>query len=127
MSIQRVKEVKRLLRRMEVELRNPSHELRPIALDRLGLKPALQFLGDGVARRARIPISVGGDDPRRLPAAIEIGLYRIACTVRDDGIGVAAQPGQGRQAVGLLLIRERLNALNGTLNLTSTPGIPRGH
>lgn len=158
----RIEEVKWLLRRIESELRGLSHELRPAVLDHLGLKPALRFLADNVARRTRMTIAVGGDDPGRLPPVLEITLYRIAqealnnvikharassasievhasqdriwCTVRDNGVGFPANRVRGAQQLGLLMIRERLNALDGTLKLTSTPRrgtvlraeIPRG-
>ena len=158
----RIDEVKWLLRRIESELRSLSHELRPAVLDRLGLKPALEFLADNVARRTRMAIAVGGDDPGRLPPVLEITLYRIAqealnnvvkharassagiglearrdrisCTVWDNGVGFAADRVRGRHQLGLLMIRERLSALDGTLKLSSTPRrgttlcaeIPRG-
>lgn len=158
----RIDQVKWLLRRIESELRSLSHELRPAVLDHLGLKPALQFLADNVARRTRMTIAVGGDDPGRLPPALEIALYRIAqealnnvvkharassasielqagrnrisCTVRDNGVGLPPDRVRGAQQLGLLMIRERLSALDGTLKLSSTPRrgttlcaeIPRG-
>src|SRR5216117_1665296 len=49
----RLKEVKALLNRIDTELRNLSHELRPIVLDRLGLLPALQFLAESRPSRSR--------------------------------------------------------------------------
>lgn len=158
----RVDEVKWLLRRIENELRSLSHELRPVLLDHLGLRAALQSLADNVARRTRMMIAVDGDDPGRLPPELEITLYRIAqealnnvvrhaqassasielyaavdrvsCTVRDNGVGFAAHRARGSQGLGLLMIRERLSALDGTLKLSSTPRrgttlcaeIPRG-
>ena len=155
-----IDQVKWLLRRIESELRSLSHELRPAVLDHLGLKPALQFLADNVARRSRIQIAVDGEDLGRLPPDIEMTLYRIvqealnnvarharasrarvvlqaahdriSCTVRDDGIGFAVD--QVADGLGLLMMRERLSALDGTLKLSSTPRrgttlcaeIPRG-
>lgn len=145
----RIDQVKWLLRRIESELRSLSHELRPAVLDHLGLKPALQFLADNVARRTRMTVAVGGDDPGRLPPALEIAVYRIAqealnnvvrharassasiklqagrnrisCTVRDNGVGLPPNRVRGAQQLGLLMIRERLSALDGTLKLSSTP------
>ena len=158
----RIDEVKWLLRRIESELRSLSHELRPAVLDQLGLKSALHFLADNVARRTRMTIAVRGDDPGRLPPVLEITLYRIAqealnnvvrharassasielqagrdrisCTVRDNGVGFVAERTRGAQQLGLLTIRERLSALEGTLKLSSAPRrgttlcaeIPRG-
>jgi signal transduction histidine kinase len=157
----RTDDVRALLHRIESDLRRLSHELRPPVLDRLGLKPALQFLAENVARRTRIRIAVDGKDPGRLPSDVEITLYRIvqealnnvarharasrvsvqlhaahdrvSCTVRDDGIGFAADQ-VSADGLGLLMMRERLSALDGTLKLSSTPRrgtmlcaeIPRG-
>ncbi len=143
----RLQEVKALLNRIEAELRNLSHELRPIALDRLGLLPALQFLAESVTRRAGIPIKVKGGEPGRLPPVVEITLYRIvqealnnvlkharassasielkvgpervSCTIRDNGVGFAAERIQHSRGLGLAGIRERLNALGGSLHFAS--------
>jgi len=145
----RLQEVKALLNRIETELRNLSHELRPIVLDRLGLLPALQFLAESVTRRAGIPITVRGGEPGRLPPVVEITLYRIvqealnnvlkharassasieleigpervSCTIRDNGVGFAAERIQHSDGLGLVGIRERLNALGGSLHFASRP------
>lgn len=143
----RLKEVRRLLDRIETELRNLSHELRPTVLDRLGLLPALQFLAESVARRTGIPIAVKGEDPGRLSPVVEITLYRvvqealnnvtkharasracielesgaerISCAVRDDGVGFRPEQVQHAEGIGLMGIRERLNALGGSLRVSS--------
>jgi signal transduction histidine kinase len=145
----RLEEVRRLLDRIETELRNLSHELRPTLLDRLGLLPALQFLAESVGRRAGIPIAVKGEDPGRLPPTVEITLYRVvqealnnvakharagragvdldigpervSCTVRDDGVGFDPARLRRAQGIGLVGIRERLHALGGSLRVTSRP------
>jgi len=145
----RLQEVKALLNKIEAELRNLSHELRPTVLDRLGLLPALQFLAESVARRAGIPITVKGGEPGRLPPVVEITLYRIvqealnnvlkharassasielkvgpervSCTIRDNGVGFAAERIRHSDGLGLAAIRERLNALGGSLHFDSRP------
>jgi signal transduction histidine kinase len=145
----RLQEVKALLNRIEAELRNLSHELRPTVLDRLGLLPALQFLAESVTRRAGIPIKVTGEEPDRLPSVVEIALYRIvqealnnvikharassvsielevgpervSCTIRDNGVGCAAERVEHSDGLGLTGIRERLNALGGSLHVASRP------
>lgn len=145
----RLQEVKALLNKIETELRNLSHELRPTVLDRLGLLPALQFLADSMARRAGIRIKVTGEETGRLPPVVETTLYRIAqealnnvvrharassasielrverervsCTIRDNGIGFAADRLQQSDGLGLSGIRERVNALGGSLHLASKP------
>lgn len=115
----RLRQVARLLDQAEKHLRQFSHELRPTVLDDLGLVPAIRFLANGVSKRTELPIRVTSSFNRRLPPAIEIGLYRavqealtnvtrhsrarnvrielrrkgekILCTVQDDGVGFDPQ------------------------------------
>jgi signal transduction histidine kinase len=96
-------------------LRRLSHELRPPALDQLGLLPALEFLVKGYGKRSGLSVTVTGSTEGRLKDEVETALYRIVqealnnvtrhakaghvqvnlwrakgmirCTVRDDGVG----------------------------------------
>ncbi|HEY2676349.1 MAG TPA: ATP-binding protein [Steroidobacteraceae bacterium] len=141
--------VRELLEEIEHQLRNLSHELRPTMLDDLGWLPAIEFLAEGISKRAQLPIHVRSSVSGRLPSRIEIVLYRsvqealtnasrharancvnvevsrdadiLHCLIKDDGIGfdVASHGGGG---LGLIGMRERLSAANGTLQITSTPG-----
>ena len=141
--------VERLLKEIEIELRNLSHDLRPTVLDNLGLVPALEFLAEKVAKRNGLDVFVTGDASTRLPAAVETALYRIVqealnnavkhadassvrielqrmpskvvCSVCDDGVGFDVYQQQGAHGLGLVGIRERLNALGGSLHITSEP------
>ncbi len=107
--------VRAQLHQAEEHLRRLSHELRSPILDDLGLKPALDFLGQGVGARTGLHIAVEGSPGRRLSREIETVIYRsvqealtnvakharatrvridlerqpqqVRCTVRDDGIG----------------------------------------
>ncbi len=54
-------------------LRRMAHDLRPPALDELGLAGALQQLGETLGLRLRFT----GSQPERLPAAVEVAAYRI--------------------------------------------------
>ena len=122
-SRKRLQEVRPLLDRIEEQLRRISHELRPLILDDLGLVPAIQFLGDGVSRRAGIAVIVKGSPEDRLPPVVETTLYRIIqealnnaarhaqatrvtvtlqhtdgqvrCSIRDDGVGFRPAAGAG--------------------------------
>lgn len=148
----RLDRVKGLLDEIEAQLRRISHELRPTILDDLGLVPALSFLAEGVAARAKIAVSVEGSLPQRPPASVETAVYRIVqealtnvvkhaeagkavvslrceggrlrCSVEDDGKGFdpAAASGGGRRGLGLLGIRERVRELGGELVVRSRPG-----
>ncbi len=143
----RLEDVELLLNQVEAQLRNLSHELRPTVLDNLGLVPALEFLAEKVAKRTGLAIFVDGEREQRLPAAIETALYRIVqealnnvvkhahahtvwielrhlpsrveCSIRDDGRGFAGSTTPGVAGLGLVGIRERLNALGGTLQLVT--------
>lgn len=74
---QTIGEIKRLIERIETELRRLSHELRPTILDDLGLVPAVEFLTQGVSKRFGIPITVEGDTAGRISPQVEVALYRI--------------------------------------------------
>jgi len=112
---ERVRPIEELLSRVERQLRQYSHELRPTVLDDLGWIPAIRFLADGVARRANLTIKIKTKLAGRLPGPIEIALYRIvqealtnaakhskatqvciciarknrilSCSIEDDGVG----------------------------------------
>lgn len=147
----RLLRVRSLLDQIEVQLRRLSHELRPTILDDLGLLPALEFLAEGVSTRTGVPIMVKGSTEERLPRLVETALYRIVqealtnvakharatrvtvwlqpeeqmvrCSIRDNGIGfdVAGVRG-GERGLGLIGIKERLDALGGSLQMVSSPG-----
>jgi signal transduction histidine kinase len=148
----RLRDVRGLLDEIEGHLRRLAHELRPTILDDLGLLPALEFLARGVSARTGITIEVDGPIDCRLPPRVEIALYRIvqealtnatrhaqptrvsvhvshepgrvACTVRDDGVGFdgVAVMGRAGHGLGLAGMRERLSALGGQLGIDSGLG-----
>jgi signal transduction histidine kinase len=148
-SRHRLKDINGLLRQIEGQLRNLSHELRPTVLDNLGLVPALEFLADRVTKRTGLVISVAARADQRLPAAVETALYRIVqealnnavkhaqattvrievtcgaasveCSVHDNGRGFDARAEGATPGMGLLGIRERVNALGGSLRVASRP------
>jgi len=62
-----------------VEVRRLSQDLRPAAIDRLGLLPALEWLASDVARYSGIKtkVNVIGKE-HRLPGELELVLFRIA-------------------------------------------------
>jgi signal transduction histidine kinase len=135
---------------IEYQLRQLSHELRPTVLDDLGWLAAIEFLADGVAKRAQLPIHVSSSVSERLPAAIETALYRavqealtnasrharascvrievereadrLCCVISDDGIGFDVAANGSGGGLGLKGMRERLSAVDGTLQITSTAG-----
>ena len=128
-------------------LRTIIADLRPAALDELGLEPALRTLVTRIAERgkleARVTIELGGV---RLEPDIETIAYRVAqealtnvvkhagarrvavdvrlesgglrLTVTDDGRGVGGEPGAGYGIVGM---RERAALASGRLQVAPLP------
>jgi signal transduction histidine kinase len=123
------------------DVREISRGIHPAVLSERGLEPAVKAL----ARRSPVPVELTLRVPRRLPDRVELGAYYIvsealanvakhanaqvvtisveagrgvlSLSVRDDGVGGADPDGSG--VTGL---RERAEALGGTLKLTSPPG-----
>jgi PAS domain S-box-containing protein len=145
----RVDELRALLARTErgldgvlEELREISRGIHPAILSRGGLERALTTL----ARRSAVPVELDVRADRRLPAGLDVAAYYVVsealtnaakhahasmvhveleardATMRleidDDGVG-GADPGQG---TGLVGISDRVQALGGTLQVTSPAG-----
>ena len=85
------------------EVHNLSRTLRPVALDELGLVPALQKLCETCSQRLGLHVTcatTGLNGHRQLPQPLEIALYRIS----QEAITNAARHGKCR-SVALLLHR----------------------
>jgi signal transduction histidine kinase len=130
------------------EIRRIAHDLRPPALDDLGLVRALEQLAERLSGGG-LTITIHGDLPRDLPPAAEVAAYRITAEalanarkhsrgtrvevrlshdermlraeVVDDGSGVAPDAIGG---VGLRAMRERAEELGGTLSLAAAAPEP---
>ncbi len=126
-------------------------QLRPVVLDDLGLKAAVERLVAEWGSRHRVSVDVfvylGST---RLPGYLETALYRIIqealanvskhahansvsvlierrkndviTVVEDDGQGFNFENDPSGQHLGLLGMRERAELLNGTLKIESAPG-----
>ena len=147
-----LREVSGVFHELDEELRRMAHELRPMILDKLGLRPALEFMAEGVGRRTGLRITVEGTCEGRLSPMIEASLYRVVqesltnvvkharataitihltqapreirCEIRDDGVGFGAEASLSRAGAGLGLTANmsRVEALGGTFRITSYPG-----
>jgi signal transduction histidine kinase len=123
-------------------------ELRPAALDELGLPAAVAALADRSARMGlEVDVDVDlGDGPRepdcdiaiyriiqealsnarkhgdarRAVATVALSKDTIMVSVRDDGSGF--DPAIATSGFGLMGMRERAELLGGTVQVTSTPG-----
>jgi signal transduction histidine kinase len=130
------------------DLRRVIYDLRPAALDELGL---LGALGQQVDRFSRQGLLVALEAPRALPvlpAAVEVAAYRIVTealtniarhahaqhvsitvaidgglcvAVQDDGTPSMANGDRWRPGVGLLSMAERVAEVGGTLQAGPTP------
>jgi len=116
--------------------------IHPAILSRGGLEAALKAL----ARRSVVPVELHAEIDGPLPGDVEVAAYYVAAealtnaakhahasvarmdartddgtltlTVRDDGVG-GAKPGGGSGLIGL---RDRVEALGGTIKITSSAG-----
>ena len=130
------------LRSATEELRELSRGIHPAVLSEGGLAPALRAL----CRRSAVPVELDLHDGRRLPEQVEVAAYYVVSealtnaakharpsmvsvaletddatlqlAIRDDGVG-GADPSQGSGLVGL---SDRIEALGGTLQVSSPAG-----
>jgi signal transduction histidine kinase len=129
------------------DIRRLVYELRPPALDELGLMGALREQATRLSQGAGPSIGVEGPDSLApLPAAVEVAAYRIAaealmnvirhasartCTLQlscngaleleitDDGGGL---PSDRRDGIGLASMQERAEELGGSCTITTRRG-----
>lgn len=129
------------------DVRRIAYDLRPPALDQLGLLPAIQehITSLELPGDLKISLEVPGSTPE-LPAAIEVAAYRIVLEavsnitqhaqakhaavrfkvnhwleieVTDDGVGL---PEVNSPGVGITSMRERTAELGGTFDITHLSG-----
>jgi signal transduction histidine kinase len=121
------------------QVREISQGIHPAILSERGLAPALKAL----ARRSAVPVELDLRSGRRLPGHVEVAVYyavsealanaakharasvvhveldipdtAVRLAIRDDGIG-GADPARGSGLTGL---RDRIEAVGGTLDVTS--------
>jgi signal transduction histidine kinase len=124
------------------ELREMSRGIHPAILTEGGLAPAV----DALARRSTVPVELDVRVDRRLPDKIEVAAYYVTSealtnaakhadaahveialeveeetlrlAIRDDGVGGADPTG----GTGLIGLRDRVEALGGTILVASPPG-----
>jgi signal transduction histidine kinase len=142
-----VVELREELRGAIADIRRLVYDLRPPALDDLGLVEALRQLAERYGSKDE-PLSVlveASEDIPDLPAAVEVAVYRItqealtnvarhararSCIVRlavdgdvlleivDDGVGIPTERSAG---VGLSSMHERASELGGSCVIQSVP------
>ena len=132
------------------DIRRLIHDLRPVALDELGLVPALRQHLSHCEQEHGLVIDLVAEEGQRLAGAIETALFRIVqeavnnvirhaqaryvgvtlnrtrervtLQVVDDGRGFDAQLPRSGGHVGLWSMRERVEQLGGQFDVRSAPG-----
>ena len=150
-----IQEIKHLLDSVEERWRDLSHELHPSMLDHLGLTATTEYLTSQIAKRTGLQINLSDYLNERLPATLELTLFRVVqealnniirhahartvairitqqedwiqCAIQDDGIGfdpaaTARRYKLNGAGLGLVGMRERIEAISGSLEILSTPG-----
>ncbi len=127
-------------------------DLRPASLDHLGLEAALRQYSRSAGSKFGLAVrfKARGFASERLPTAVETALYRVVqeamtnvvrharatrvdvlaerrgdrvmVMIEDDGVGFEPDQVQRGDHFGLLGLRERAEALGGTLTVESAPG-----
>jgi len=152
--ISRLADTEKLVQESVARMRSMMAEFRPPMLDQYGLVAALYWYSEQYSRRTKIAVKVDDQYLKdiRLPAELEIALFRIAqealnnvakhakathvniellesqgnilMTVTDDGVGFDTKT-QGISSPGhwgVTNMQERARAINGELLLRSVPG-----
>jgi NarL family two-component system sensor histidine kinase LiaS len=144
-----LEEAGRLTRQAQQELSALIQELRPAMLEGKGLVPALREFSSNWSRQNNIPLDLLIPEEVSLPSPVERTLFRFSqealaniakhsgasavefrlgvegdeCTleIADNGCGFEPEEVEGK-GMGLHIMRERLEALNGSLTVESQPG-----
>jgi two-component system nitrate/nitrite sensor histidine kinase NarX len=92
-GLQRLGELRQLTRGALAEMRTLLFELRPAAFNEAELGELLKHLTQGIAARARIPITLTVDGERALPPEVKVVFYRIAQEALNN-VAKYAEPSQ---------------------------------
>lgn len=133
------------------QLRNLAHQLRPPAIDVVGLNQALEDYCRKIARQSGIAISYSGSNASSLPGYVQLSLYRAVqealtnvikhahasqvsvqlkveadhtqLVIADNGCGFESpDPAASAKGIGLAGMKDRIEAVGGWLRITSRPG-----
>ena len=147
--ISRIDNLRQLTSQTIEELRRLAMDLRPAALDSLGIEAALRWYAHQCSERTGVEILFSESDyPDRLPSHLELILYRVAqeglnnairhgkatrihlglevdssmvrLIINDNGMGF--HQNERYSGLGLVGIRERVELLQGHFTLNTSPG-----
>jgi two-component system, NarL family, sensor histidine kinase DegS len=149
-AIKELNDMKEQVRSALGEVRRIIYDLRPMALDDLGLVPTLKKYLKSLEQYNHISIQFDylGNNEKRLNTRLEVAIFRLiqeavqnACKhanpstvfvkleflqnkinvlVKDDGVGFSVEAGQGENSFGLVGMKERVELLNGDFKIEST-------
>lgn len=149
-ALDEIHHIRKLIRSSLYEVRRIIYDLRPMALDDLGLVPTIRKYVNTISEYEKLPIDftlIGHE--KRLPSDYEVACFRLAqealqnaikhaeatriqvkLEIRDDSINLLVKDnGKGfdvnnrkDKTFGLIGMRERVEMLEGELNIRSTVG-----
>jgi PAS domain S-box-containing protein len=148
----RIRAMQGVLDSTVVATRRIAADLRPMMLDDLGLKAALEWLTQDFSRRTSVPCALAVDDDLvDLDTSVQSALYRavqecltnitrhaqatqvkieirlsqagVQLQVHDDGVGMDEQARGKRGSFGLIGMRERIYILGGKVAIESELGL----
>lgn len=146
-----MREVRNGLIRLSEDVHSLAYQLHPSVLEELGLAEALRTECERVRRRGALALAVEVDaDSVDLGKDAALCLFRVAqealsnvthhararsaslklramdggwlLAVQDDGVGFALDHPSVTRSLGLASMRERINLVDGTLDIESAPG-----
>jgi PAS domain S-box-containing protein len=150
-NLERIRAMQAVLDSTVVATRRIAADLRPLMLDDLGLKAALEWLTQDFSRRLSIPCNLlVEENVMALDTRVQSALYRavqecltnisrhaqatqvdievhlistqVTLQVRDNGVGISDDDQKKRGSFGLIGMRERIYILGGQVAIHSQPG-----
>ena len=149
-AIEEIKSVRKMVRSSLYEVRRIIYDLRPMALDDLGLVPTMKKYVDSISDYSKVPIefSFFGEE-KRLNSKYEVAFFRLmqesiqnaikhseasqiqvkleirrnslTMVIKDNGKGFDVSLKKDK-SFGLIGMRERVEMLEGELHIQSSPG-----
>jgi len=146
-----LKSLKEMVRNTLGEVRKIIFDLRPMALDDLGLVPTLRKYVDDFRQRSQIKTElITFGEQRRMPSSIEVVTFRmlqeamnnaakhaqatniqvklrfsqehVIGEVADDGVGFDQKKKTGEPSFGIMGMKERMKLLDGKVDIQSAIG-----
>jgi PAS domain S-box-containing protein len=148
----RLLQARQHLDEVAAQLRRVSHELHPSILVDLGLPEAIRHIASAFSRRTGVRLTIDTDLARPCPPLVATVVYRfvqealtnmgrharatsgtlglqwdgvtLSCAVGDNGVGFDEDQvaRKGTRGIGLLLIRDRIEAAGGTFQIATSTG-----